>query len=103
MGGAVAVILLKERQVAEAFERAGAVAAHRAIRPADISVEEGGVIWRRLRERAIIREASPGLYYLDVEGWQAQRRTRRRLALVMLIIVIAAMITAAITARGRFQ
>jgi hypothetical protein len=103
MGGAVAVILIKERQVVEAFQRAGAVAAHRAIRPADIGVEDDGVIWRRLRERAIIREASPGLYYLDVEGWQAQRRTRRRLAFVMLIIISGALIVTAVSARGRFQ
>jgi hypothetical protein len=103
MGGAVAVILIKERQVVEAFQRAGAVAAHRAIRPPDIGVEDDGVIWRRLRERAIIREASPGLYYLDVEGWQAQRRTRRRLAFVMLIIIIGALIVTAVSARGRFQ
>ena len=103
MGGAVAVILIKERHVVEAFERAGAVAVHRAVRPADINVEDGGVIWRRLRERAIIREASPGLYYLDVEGWQAQRRTRRRLAFVMFIIIIGVLIVTAVTARGRLQ
>jgi hypothetical protein len=103
MGGAVAVILIKERHVVDAFERAGAIAAHRAIRPADINVDDGGVIWRRLRERAIIRDASPGLYYLDVEGWQAQRRTRRRMALVLLILIIGAMIATAVTARGRFQ
>jgi hypothetical protein len=91
MGAAVAVILMKERQIVEAFERAGATAASAGRSPAELGVDPSGVGWRRLRERAIVREASPGteLYYLDLEVWQATRRARRRVLAVVLIVMLA--------------
>jgi hypothetical protein len=91
MGAAVAVILLKERQIVETFERAGATAPSAGRSPTELGVDTYGVGWRRLRERAIVREARPGteLYYLDVEVWQATRRTRRRVLVVVFIIMLA--------------
>ena len=90
MGAAAAVILMKERQVVEAFERAGATAARAGRSPSELGIDPSGVGWRRLRERAIVREASPGteLYYLDVEVWQATRRTRRRVIAVVVIVML---------------
>jgi hypothetical protein len=90
MGAAVAVILLRERQIAEAFERAGATAASRGRSPAELDVDAGGTGWRRLRDRAVVRESSPGsgLYYLDTEVWEAVRRTRHRAALVLLVVML---------------
>jgi hypothetical protein len=102
MGAAITVILLKERQVIAAFKDAGAIAPDRALDPRDIRVDRDGLIWRRLRERAIIRESESGLFYFDEEVWNAQRRARLRLVTVLLIIV--AIVGAALfTARGRFQ
>jgi hypothetical protein len=91
MGAAAAVILMKERQVVEAFERAGAVTPARAMSASDVGVEPDALGWRRLHERAIVRESAPGsgLYYLDVEVWQAQRRMRRRILFIVLGIAIA--------------
>jgi hypothetical protein len=91
MGAAVAAILIKERRVVEAFERAGAITPARGMTPSDVGVEPYGVGWRRLHERAVVRETTPGsgLYYLDVEVWQAQRRMRRRVLLMVLIIAVA--------------
>ena len=91
MGAAAAVILMKERQVVEAFERAGATAPSAGRSPTDLGVDPNGVGWRRLRRHAIVREASPGteLYYLDVEVWQATRRTRRRVLAVVLFVMLA--------------
>ena len=91
MGAAVAVILMKERQVVEAFERAGATTAAAGRSPTDLGIHPDGVGWRRLRERAIVRESSPGtgLYYLDVEVWQATRRTRRRVIAMLVVIMLA--------------
>ncbi len=43
---------------------------------------------KRLHDRAVIREAAPGMYYLDEEVWAAVRRTRRRLATVMIAILV---------------
>jgi hypothetical protein len=90
MGAAVAVILMKERQIVAAFERAGATAASRGRAPAELDVEADGIGWRRLRDRAIVRESSPGtgLYYLDAEVWQATRRTRRRMVAVALTVLL---------------
>ena len=90
MGAAAAVILMKERQVVEAFERAGATSPDRATDPANIGVEQGGIGWRRLRDHAVVREASPGSgrYYVDIEVWQALHRIRRRLIGIVLAVVI---------------
>jgi hypothetical protein len=91
MGAAVAVILMKERQMVEAFERAGATTPTAGRSPTELDVDPNGVGWRRLRERAIVREAGAGtgLYYLDVEVWQATRRTRRRVLAVVFIVMLA--------------
>ena len=52
-----------------------------------------GVILRRLRERAVIRQAGPDRYYLDEPSWEAVRRGRRRaihvLWVIGLVIVLA--------------
>jgi hypothetical protein len=89
MGAAAAVVLMKERQVIEAFERAGATSADRARLPADIGVEQDGIGWRRLRARAVVRETNPGSgqFYADLEVWQAVRRTRQRVLLLMLVLL----------------
>ena len=88
MGAAVTVILIKERQIVEAFMRAGATSATSAVHPGDIGVDLGGVGGRRLVGRAIIREAGEGRYYLDLLGWEALRRQRRRVLFVVLGLVV---------------
>ncbi len=105
MGAAAAVILMKERQLVEAFERAGATSVARAGFPADIGVEPGGVGWRRLRERAVVRETSAGSgqFYLDLEVWQAVRRTRRRVGLIVLVIVAAVLVSIYLGAGSPWQ
>jgi hypothetical protein len=91
MGAAgVAIILMKERHVAEAFERAGITSAEKARAPEELGVGMHGLGWRRLVERAIVREASPGKWYLDVPSWVATRRLRRRRSLVLFVLVIVA-------------
>jgi hypothetical protein len=87
MGGAVTVILIKERQVVDAFARAGATSASTAVYPSDIAVDLGGVGGRRLIELAVLREAEGGRYYLDLLSWEALRRQRRRIVFVILLII----------------
>lgn len=87
MGGAVTVILIKERQVADAFMRAGATSASAAVYPSDIGVDVGHVGGRRLIELAVLREAEEGRYYLDILSWEALRRQRRRILFVILLII----------------
>jgi hypothetical protein len=87
MGAAVTIMLIKERQIVEAFMRAGATSESSAAHPGDIAVDLGGVGGRRLLRRAIIREAGEGRYYLDLLGWDALRRHRRRVLFVILLLI----------------
>ena len=47
---------------------------------------------RQLRNRAVIREASPGIFYLDEEVWAAVRRTRLRLLAVFVSLLAVLLI-----------
>ena len=87
MGSAVTIMLIKERQIVEAFMRAGATSASSAVHPADIAVDLGSVGGRRLAGGAIIREAGEGRYYLDLPAWEALRRHRRRVLFVILLLI----------------
>jgi len=87
MGSAVTIILIKERQVVDAFARAGATSASTAVHPSDIAVDLGGVGGRRLISQAVLREAEGGRYYLDLVSWEALRRQRRRILFVVLLII----------------
>lgn len=93
MGSAAAAVLIRERHIVDAFQRAGAISPERALAPEDLGVHTHGVGWRRLRNRAVVREAGDGSgrYYLDEEVWQAVRRTRVRLMLVVaaLLVIVA--------------
>lgn len=90
MGGpaVVAILRMKEREVVDDFRAAGAVSPSTAQSYDAIGLGET-LAMKRLHRRAVIREASPGLYYLDEEVWTAVRNTRRRLAIVMLIVVLS--------------
>ena len=67
------------------FVAAGATSRDRARSLDQVGVARG-VILRRLRERAVVRQAGQDLYYVDEESWAAVRRTRRRAASVVVII-----------------
>jgi hypothetical protein len=88
MGAAViaAAIRRREQEVIEDFRVAGATAPEKAQSYTAIGLGESLAL-RRLRNRAVIREATPGLYYLDEEVWSAVRRTRRRVASVVILII----------------
>ena len=92
MGTAAAVVMLKERQVVDAFRRAGAIAPDHAVALDTLGLHEG-LGWRRLHNRAVIREAGAGSgrYYLDEEVWDAVRRTRGRRVAVILVIALLAL------------
>lgn len=50
--------------------------------------ERHGLGLRRLRKRAVIREAQPGRFYLDEEVWHALGRTRRRVSVAVLALIV---------------
>ena len=81
-----AILRLRENEVVDDFRAAGATSPATAQSYDSLGIGETLAI-RRLHNRAVIREASPGMYYLDEEVWAAVRRTRRRLATVMMSIL----------------
>lgn len=89
MGGAavIAIMRRREREVVDDFRTAGATSPATAQSYTAVGIGESMAL-RRLHDRAVIREAAPGLYYLDEEVWAALRRMRRRIAAVMLAIVV---------------
>ena len=82
MGAAAvaAVMRRREQEVIDDFRAAGAQSYTAVGLGASLGL-------KRLRDRAVIREAAPGTYYLDEEVWTAVRRTRRRIATVFLVIL----------------
>ena len=88
MGAAAAIIAAKERKTIEAFTRAGATTPAAAQSLHAIGIAEGPVV-RRLRDQAVLREAAPAMYYVDLEVWQAVRRTRLRIVVVLAIAAFA--------------
>jgi hypothetical protein len=81
-----AILRRREQEVVDDFRAAGATSPGTAQSYDAIGLGESLAI-RRLRNRAVLREASSGLFYLDEQSWEALRRTRRRLVVVILSIV----------------
>ena len=88
---AVGVSMRKERDVRDAFSDAGATAPVNAMSLETIGIEETMAV-RRLKKRAVIREAAPGLFYFDVDVYRAQVSMRRRMALFLVGTIVLALL-----------
>jgi len=82
---------MREREIIDDFRAAGALSPSTAQSYTAVGLGQSLAL-RRLHNRAVIREAAPGLYYLDEEVWDAVRGTRMRIALVFLTILVILMI-----------
>ena len=90
MGAAAAVVIIKrERDLVEHFQRVGAVSPQTARTKDEIGVD-GGTAWFRLVDDAVVRSADNGRFYIDVLTWQALERRRKRVMTVALIVVVLA-------------
>jgi len=87
-GAAAAVILLKEKHIVVAFRQAGALSPAAAMTPAAIGVAER-LAFLKLERRAVLKETGSGRFYLDEASWEALRRMRRRIALLLGLLVLA--------------
>lgn len=74
-------------EVVDDFRTAGALSPSSAQSYTALGLGES-IALKRLRNRAVIREAAPGVYYLDEEVWAAVRRTRRRIATIVLLVLV---------------
>ena len=88
MGATVVAAMMrrKEQEVIDDFRAAGATSPDRAQSYTAIGLGESLAV-KRLHNRAVIREAAPGKYYLDEEVWAAVRRTRQRLVMALMLIL----------------
>ncbi len=93
MGAAVvaAAMRRREQEVIDDFRLAGATSPDRAQSYTAIGLGDS-LAMRRLRNRAVIREASPGVFYLDEEVWAAVRRTRLRMLTVFIALLVLVLV-----------
>ena len=96
---AAAVMRMKEREVRDDFIRADATTPATAKSLAEIGLEESHAV-KRLKKRAVIREASPGVFYFDEDVWQAVRSMRRRMALLLLFALVLSFLVIFYTSMG---
>ena len=89
MAGAAAIIIRREKELVAHFRRMKALTPGTAQSTNALQVDEN-VAFRILRERAVIREAGTGLYYLDEASWEASVRMRRRMAFIVIAVIVAA-------------
>lgn len=92
---AAAAIIAKEKHIVAAFRQARATSTETAVAPETIGVAQH-FVFAKLKRRAILREAGPGRFYLDELAWEALGRFRRRLALGILLLIVAAMLSYAL-------
>ena len=93
---AVAVIKRKEREIVNTFRGVGATSPERARDPEELGVKQH-LAFDRLAQRAVLREAGDGKYYLDEPSWNAIRSLQRRIAFAMLAVIIVLMVALAMT------
>jgi hypothetical protein len=89
MGAAAvaAIMRRREREVVDDFRAASALSPSTAQSYTALGLGHSLAL-KRLHDRAVIREAAPGVYYLDEEVWAAVRRTRKRIATVLIAILL---------------
>jgi hypothetical protein len=84
---AAAILLLRERELVDAFRAAGATEPAKAVSLTDLNVAPS-IAFHRLQRRAVLRETESGLFYLDEPSWQALHGMRRRLIAVAVGVAI---------------
>src|SRR5579864_3585532 len=80
---AAAAIVGKEKHIVAAFRDAGATAPGAAATPDSLGVSQRAA-FNILVSDAVLRETTPGFYYLDEPSWNAKRSIRRRIAFAAL-------------------
>lgn len=87
---AVAVMVRHEKDLVKIFQSAGAVSAATAKPLGALGLEESRH-FERLRRADVIRNGSPGAWYLDQANWTDRMLKRRRVGLVLLAVSLFAL------------
>jgi hypothetical protein len=86
---AVAILLRKEKEIVVALRDAHATTTESAMTTESLGLHQG-VAFQRLRSRAVVRAgARDGTWYLDEPSWEALRRLRNRVKVVLLVVIVA--------------
>lgn len=86
-GAVAAIIIRREKDMVSHFVQQRATSVESA-QTLDALRVEHNMIFRRLEDRAIIRQGKNGTYYLDEQSWLAVRRTRQRVLTVVILIAV---------------
>lgn len=96
---AAAALIRREKDAVAVFRAAGAISPETARPPESLGITSDLTI-RRLERRAVLRPGrQPGTLYLDEPSWAAATWSRRRLALVLLVIALFGLVAALLTMR----
>ena len=91
MGGApVAVMVRREKDIVQVFQAAGAVGVATAKPLGSLGLEESRH-FEQLRRAEVIRNGSPGTWYLDQTNWTDRMLKRRRIGIVLLAVSLFAL------------
>lgn len=90
--GVMVAMRIREKNVVKHFRDSGAISPETAKSLTDLRLDEGDFTLRRLHRRAVIRQVHAGEYYLDEEVWAAVKNTRRRIAFVLVTLIIIGLI-----------
>ena len=72
-------LLLRQKKIVRAFERAAATTPATAYTPEQLGLKPG-LAWHRLVGHAVLRCPGEGRYFVDLANWQRLRRLRWRIA-----------------------
>lgn len=89
--GAV-IIRKKENDMVQHFRDHGALSPETAKSLSALQLDADNFALQRLHSRAVIRQVHEGEYYLDEEVWTAVQQTRRRVAFVLVTLVVFGLI-----------
>ncbi|WP_426687813.1 hypothetical protein [Rhodanobacter ginsengiterrae] len=81
-----AVMMVKQRAIVRAFERAAATTVATACSPGQLGLKQG-MAWYPLVQHAVLRCPAEGRYFLDMANWQRLRKRRQRVALAVMAIL----------------
>jgi hypothetical protein len=99
MGSTAAIIIRKEKDLVAHFRQARAVSPATAQSLTALRLDDGRALGR-LRTHEVIREGATGTFYLDEPRWLALCQTRRRMALLAVLIIAGLGIASALAGRG---
>jgi hypothetical protein len=80
-------IVRRQHAIVRAFQQAAATTPATACSAKQLGLKPG-LAWHHLVGHAVLRCPGEGRYFLDLPNWQRLRRKRRRIAAVMVTIVL---------------